>query len=41
MPRKHRNSLSKRLNRLERQSRPEVKFNQDDSYDVVTAPYGS
>lgn len=38
MPKKQ--SLAKRVNRLERTSRPEVKFQQESSYDLVTAPNG-
>lgn len=38
MPRK--TTLNKRVSRLERSSRPEVKFNQDDSHDPITASSG-
>ncbi len=43
MPRKSKTSLTKRLNRLERRSRPEVKFNQAQSgaFDTIGATQGT
>ena len=42
MPKKYtrKSTMSKRLSKLESVTRPEVKFNQDDSSDPITAPNG-
>lgn len=40
MPKKYTKSMNKRLKKLESVTRPEVKFNQDDSFDAITAPNG-